>query len=361
MVRSVVGGLCVVLVLACGSKSEEATARSNATDANVSSSEGDGNAVTCAKTYETLNVDWGDYEIPIHAGLGRVIYESLVALPNERGVATIVSGQTLAVFAINENVEANVHLDETWSLEDAGLSADGGFYQLAPLGDGLIVLGYDTESQLFLWQPELGFTPITLPEGALNGEGLVTTADGSVFIGRYRGQMTDGEWLWTPIASEQAQVEVLAADGNDVWVASPQWSGTLEHWTSTGELIQSFETVGYSKTIQPLAEGWLIGEVGSCGPFARCQAALEWVTPTGDLRNLADLRVISPTDGPDGVFDLELHDEQLFVAHGLSGLMTGSWNEQAIELSSLEKWMPAAFLHSGTCGLLAKSKSSTMS
>jgi hypothetical protein len=192
---------------------------------------------------------------------------------------------------------------------------------------------------LFLWQPEIGFTPIPMPSGPLNSARLLTAADGSVFIGRYHGKVTDGEWTWNPIADEQTLMAVLGSDGTEVWVwvASPPFSETLQRWTLAGDLIQSFPTVGYVETVLPVGGGLLFGEVGSCGPLARCQAALEWMTPTGDLRNLADLHVISPTDGPDGAFDLELREEQMFVAHGLSGLMTGSWNEQAIELSPLEE------------------------
>jgi hypothetical protein len=293
--------------------------------------------------------------------LRAVSARAFVVWPEQQRVASRTPAGTIQIDDVSAVAEGGPFRSVAeLSIETFGLTKDWNLSALLEYGDGLLVIATDGEqTKIFSWQEGTGAAELAVsapPQSQLSvadpEAGLVFVAHGAL----YRVTEHAGTWVVGARIETTGQWRTpLAFDGDDLLVGleeSPRfydeggsggeagapsvWSAELERWNSASELVASYPAVGNPRVAIPADGGWLIGETNSF--WGSYEAALEWLNPAKDeLRTLSHVPVHSSGDGEDGAFGVAVSGSRVFVANCESGLLSGRWQGNAVELSALGK------------------------
>lgn len=252
--------------------------------------------------------------------------------------------------------------------ESLGLSDDDELTAVEAYGSGLAVaIGRPVLSVIEfvdLEGTELR-PPVTVDDTVyrfrVTSERIAVSRNGGVYVGRF----DQDDWVWAgPIRYEDRYAFPLAFDGDSLFVSVSEGYGSagaggaggadpgshfssarLERANDAAEVLESFETVGNPERLVRVDDGWLVTESNSY--WGSYEAALEWLpSERGELATLTQVPVISAGDGADGAMDAAVYGDRLYVANCESGLLSGLWSRQTLELEPVTAH-PAA--ESGRC------------
>jgi len=289
----------------------------------------------------------------------------VVVWPEQQRVAFRTAAGTIQIHDVSAVAEGG-EFQSVAELSHQTFGLTNGWNLGLPLkyGDGLLVTANDaTQIRVFAWHAGTAATElgVSLPRGS---ELSVADPEGGLaFVTKgelYRAIERAETWeIGARIGASGQGRTALAFDGDDLLVGLEEsqrdyqgeagaageaggWSARLERWSSANELVTSYPAVGNPRVATPADGGWLIGETNSF--WGSYQAALEWLPPAKDaLRTLTHVRVHSAGDSEDGAFGVAISGDRLFVANCESGLMSGKWPGNTVQLTPLGKEPEVSF------------------